>query len=219
MGGLITGLYWFFGYAEIPISVYSSPLTETTDMFLPLCSSPADLCANCSKIISYRVSPIIYIIAIVNLIGFVVLVFFGGVGLIALPMDLILEFIHRPKYISLQEYSKRKIDIGSRAEKILKQGQKLKQDREEATKLKKGKRKEIKRIDKEQKEFKQSVLILERDYEELTEVYQNQGGNIIFRWFKVIFFFFFLNRERNLLINSFFSSSFFSSSLSLEYLE
>lgn len=219
MGGLITGLYWFFGYAEIPISVYSSPLTETTDMFLPLCSSPADLCANCSKIISYRVSPIIYIIAIVNLIGFVVLVFFGGVGLIALPMDLILEFIHRPKYISLQEYSKRKIDIGSRAEKILKQGQKLKQDREEATKLKKGKRKEIKRIDKEQKEFKQSVLILERDYEELTEVYQNQGGNIIFRWFKVIFFFFFLNRERNLLINSFFSFSFFSSSLSLEYLE
>lgn len=38
----------------------------------------------------------IYIIGILSFVGWIFFVLFGGVGLTALPLDLILEFKHRP---------------------------------------------------------------------------------------------------------------------------
>lgn len=35
--------------------------------------------------------------AIISFVGWFIFVIFGGLGLTALPMDLIMEFIHRPK--------------------------------------------------------------------------------------------------------------------------
>ena len=44
-----------------------------------------------------EVSLAVYIIAIMSFFGWVFLVLFGGVGLFALPIDMINEFRHRPK--------------------------------------------------------------------------------------------------------------------------
>jgi len=52
-----------------------------------------------------RVSAITYIIAMVNLLGWFTLIFFGGVGLVATPVDLIQGFIHRPRPMKLAEYT------------------------------------------------------------------------------------------------------------------
>jgi LMBR1 domain-containing protein 1 len=46
-------------------------------------------------------------IAIASFIGWILFAIFGGIGLPALPMDLLIEFKHRPKRIKLQEYIKR----------------------------------------------------------------------------------------------------------------
>ena len=54
-----------------------------------------------------------------------------------------------------------------------------------ASKLKRGKRKAMRKVNRDQKEFKQSVLILEKDYRDLNDAYQNQGGNILLQWAKV----------------------------------
>ena len=45
-----------------------------------------------------------YIIAMVNLVGWIALIFFGGVGLIAVPVDFIQGFIHRPRPMKLADY-------------------------------------------------------------------------------------------------------------------
>lgn len=57
-----------------------------------------------SSKITFRVSIIIFLCTIFSIIGFVLLIVFGGIGLVALPFDLIYEYKHRPKRISLQAY-------------------------------------------------------------------------------------------------------------------
>jgi LMBR1 domain-containing protein 1 len=44
-----------------------------------------------------------YTIAIASLIGWILFAIFGGIGLVALPFDLLLEFKHRPRRIKLGE--------------------------------------------------------------------------------------------------------------------
>jgi len=182
---IMTAVYWYEGFCELPLNVYQASLQASTDPLNPLCNSLSDGCTGCSKTISFRVSPMVLIIAIVNILGFVVLVVFGGVGLIALPLDLILEFKNRPRQIKLSEYSRRKVMIGHRAESLMKQGVKIVAARDEALKLAKGKKKALRQVERDQKEFKPYLLLLENDYQDLQEAYQNQGGNIIWQWAKV----------------------------------
>ena len=131
LAGIMTAVYWFEGFAELTLAVYKSPLVNTQNITTSMCSDTSVGCSACSTTISFRVSPIVYIIAMVNLIGFVILVAFGGVGLTALPLDLILDFKNRPKSIKLAEYSKRKVIIGHRADALMKQGYKIRTAREE----------------------------------------------------------------------------------------
>ena len=39
----------------------------------------------------------VYVMAIISFVGWFIFVIFGGVGLTALPMDMIMEFVHKPK--------------------------------------------------------------------------------------------------------------------------
>jgi len=43
----------------------------------------------------------VYAIALISLIGWVLLVVFGGCGLFSLPIDLILDFAYRPRKLSV----------------------------------------------------------------------------------------------------------------------
>jgi hypothetical protein len=55
---------------------------------------------------SVRVPFTTYLIAMVNLVGWLALVFFGGVGLIATPVDFFQGFIHRPRPLKLAAYTR-----------------------------------------------------------------------------------------------------------------
>jgi LMBR1 domain-containing protein 1 len=65
------------------------------------------------------VSALMYIVAIVSLFGWVMFAMFGGVGLPALPFDLLLDFKHRPRRVKLQEYTEKKKLIGEQAALLL----------------------------------------------------------------------------------------------------
>lgn len=50
-----------------------------------------------------QVNYVVYLIAIVSLLGYILFAVFGGVGMFALPLDLIQGFFHRPRPISNEE--------------------------------------------------------------------------------------------------------------------
>jgi LMBR1 domain-containing protein 1 len=69
------------------------------------CSGLNALCCRTPIINSVVVSPGVFIIAVVTLVGWLIFSIFCGVGMAALPYDLLNEFKHRSRPISRQTYS------------------------------------------------------------------------------------------------------------------
>ena len=66
-----------------------------------------------------RVSYLMYLMAIMSTVGWVLFMIFGGIGLVAMPVDWIREFISRPrKTITRAEYMERGGDLARRAREI-----------------------------------------------------------------------------------------------------
>ena len=93
---LILFISWaYLKYADIPVEVLTKPSSEIQDMndlivsLNQQTSSPITL--------EIEVGFPVYVMGILSFIGWIVLVFFGGLGLPALPMDLIMEFVNRPQ--------------------------------------------------------------------------------------------------------------------------
>lgn len=77
--------YIWLSVAEIPVQTYTTPY-----------NSPSTSPVVTQETMNLSVGPPIYIIGILSFVGWIFFVLFGGVGLTALPLDLILEFINRP---------------------------------------------------------------------------------------------------------------------------
>jgi len=162
---LFTLILWLgIGTAEIPYQKLESGLTdinETTTLPSPCKASNAS--------VSYQVSFILYIISVVTFVGMFLFVIFGGIGIVALPMDLISSFVNRPKFMTLQEYTARKIVVGERAKDLNEKGKRL-QD-----KFKKSGGRPTGRRDKANyNQFRAAVYLLEEDYVQLEKAF-NKG--------------------------------------------
>eukprot|EP01105_Mastigella_eilhardi_P023373 TRINITY_DN587_c0_g2_i2.p1 TRINITY_DN587_c0_g2~~TRINITY_DN587_c0_g2_i2.p1 ORF type:complete len:401 (-),score=89.91 TRINITY_DN587_c0_g2_i2:31-1098(-) len=89
-------------------------------------------CSNCTKkkvIAEIRVSPVLYIITITSLAGWCLMIFFGGIGLAALPLDLMFAIRYRPKRITESEYKKQKVEIANRTDKLIEIGERIKENK------------------------------------------------------------------------------------------
>jgi LMBR1 domain-containing protein 1 len=94
--------------------------------------------------------------------------FFAGIGLLALPVDLINSFITRPKYISLDIYTKNRIALDNRLTELIEIGEKIFEECETAKTLPKSERKKAKGANSITiNKYKQAVYFLEQDYEDL----------------------------------------------------
>lgn len=214
MGALIVVLYWFVGYAEVEVVHLRSTLQSTVvdpSQFCalqngePVCtsfnrwikcapSSAPPFCRACRAVLtlflllffSLRVDPVTYIIALVNVLGWIVLIVFGGVGLAALPVELIQGFIHRPKRLSLQQYTKQKALIHQRAVILLREGDRINKEKLAAKQQRFGfkKRREISTATQA---LKKEVLLLERDYKQLEFANNIQGSNVLWEYTKFVF--------------------------------
>eukprot|EP00992_Anisonema_acinus_P015359 TRINITY_DN9723_c0_g1_i3.p1 TRINITY_DN9723_c0_g1~~TRINITY_DN9723_c0_g1_i3.p1 ORF type:complete len:385 (-),score=114.16 TRINITY_DN9723_c0_g1_i3:254-1408(-) len=164
-------LWIVLGTAEIPYKSQVSPMFSVSNMDW----NPA--CTTCkmdgSAVLSIPVSIVVYGVAILNILGWVVFVIFGGVGMGALPIDLMSEWYHRPKPLTLDQYATEKKRLAEVAEELMEKGGELeKEQKKQGEKLDKKLRSRV-------HAFKILVDALQSDQQKMESGYTQGGGSPI----------------------------------------
>jgi len=112
-GGLSLVLYFTIGKAEIPINSitcnYNDFIITPSNIDISKLNNITKIC-NISedKFLEIKVSYIVYAIAILSFVSWIVFSFFGGIGLAAVPLDFFYDFCTRPKSMIGTNLKKRK---------------------------------------------------------------------------------------------------------------
>ena len=127
-------MWVFLGKADVPLTEYVFNSTESERSSAAAhgllsaddscaspdaCGLPADLRAGLPLVLRVSVTPVVYLMAMISFVGWFFFVLFGGIGLAAMPMDLLVGFTKRPQPIDVQEYAKQKLLLNERAQKLL----------------------------------------------------------------------------------------------------
>lgn len=124
------------------------------------------------------VSIVVYVIACVSVVGYLVFVVCGGWGLSALPVSLIKAFIFKPKRIKGHEFADAKVKLQTKLEKLIEIGQKL----QEAQDTGNIKAKDAMLFN----DFKDATYKIENDWRILHKSYFDLGGSVIFPFIQLI---------------------------------
>jgi LMBR1 domain-containing protein 1 len=127
------------------------------------------------------INPATFYAGLMAWMGWFLFACFGGIGMAALPLDLILAFVNRPHHMDAVEFAEAQRMLRDRVNELVNVGELLKLEREEnAQKYEKmGWREKRKALAEEKKtwiQFKQAVYLMEEDAEEFancTENYRN----------------------------------------------
>ncbi|KAI8818355.1 LMBR1-like membrane protein [Fimicolochytrium jonesii] len=187
--GVIAALYWFSGYADVKATRLTGVLTPGSDMSfaasVAYCGRTTNValtgftqCYRQPGTIHASVSVLVYIVAIVSFVGWVLFSIFGGVGLVALPHDWVSQFLHRPKPITANEYKETKKEIGRNSVLLMEAGKTLNEELRAANRSGLSGR-SWRRLKNRENEFRKDVIILELHYRTLEDCYRNQGGNFL----------------------------------------
>ena len=124
-----------------------------------------------------RVSVGTYYAGLMAWLGWFLFAIFGGIGLSALPLDLILTFKHRPRHLDAVEFSELQMSLRERTNELVDIGELIKIEREQKAQAGLVSRfggwsldSEQRKAAKEEKQailgFKQAVYLLEEDVEQ-----------------------------------------------------
>ena len=149
------------GTAQIPVKAYYAAPGSASDF------------VGRQDYTSIGVTLPIYAVACVSLVGWVFFSVFAGVGLVALPIDLMNTFRDRPTSIDVKNWAAKRNELKERAAKLRQIGEKM--ERENFAGLKPS-RQDQKLFNK----FKNAVYLLEKDYEILRVRKFEKGGNILY---------------------------------------
>ena len=162
--GLVLGLmYGLLAKTDIPVQTYTCDWSSATSNAVVV---PA-ICTIGSTDLQIPVTFPIYIMALMSFIGWFLLVLFGGVGLSAIPMDLINKFRFRPQKLTRAELEAKGRLLRERARDLIDVAAQVKVSKTEIAseeswnsrrKLKNTLRRDVNRLQAE-------TLILEQDYE------------------------------------------------------
>jgi len=122
--------------------------------------------------ITFPVSVIMFLITLLSVVGWVIFVVFGGIGLIALPVELINSFRERPNPINKTVYEERVVKIGEKAENLMKEGLEIQNE------------KKVKR--KEKNHWKSEVWLLIDEFERNELAFKRRGGPVIVYYIKLV---------------------------------
>jgi len=176
-------MWVFLGKADVPLTEYVFNSTESERSSAAAhgllsaddscaspdaCGLPADLRAGLPLVLRVSVTPVVYLMAMISFVGWFFFVLFGGIGLAAMPMDLLVGFTKRPQPIDVQEYAKQKLLLNERAQKLLQIASSLGEDAGRARDRK---------TQKLYRQFKQAVYFLEKDWQKVQVAYKERGGN------------------------------------------
>ena len=129
-GALSIILYATIGYVDLPVQSiscnYNSFVNISSTIDISSLNNFTDLCTvNKDDSIEINVSFIIYAIAILSFVSWIVFSFFGGIGLAAVPLDFFYSFFTRPKSMSGRNLKKRKKELFSELEDLKLLGKEL----------------------------------------------------------------------------------------------
>lgn len=69
--------------------------------------------------IEFKVPPFLFIMVFWIWFGWFFFAIFGGIGIIAFPLDLILDYFYRPRPRSAQEIAERKVMLRRKCEELM----------------------------------------------------------------------------------------------------
>lgn len=185
MGAIIViPLYIYYPTTQIPVKQYTTSITmmnyhqyNNSIGLSPYSYINQDF--NISSITSiessqniiYNLAFPIYAIGLFGWIGWFLFSIFVGVGIVSLPFDLILEFINRPKVLSVDEYTQREVELHERSKEIMDIAVLLRKDHSELLVNREISRKERRKrviTDKlEVNKLQKMVYVLQKDTEAL----------------------------------------------------
>ncbi|KAK7200334.1 LMBR1-like membrane protein [Novymonas esmeraldas] len=113
---LIVGLcYYFKGYADIDFEAYQG----TPQFIVATSGSVAYVTASMSSTLTISVSLYTYTIGMLCFIGWILFFFYGGVGIVAYPINLIRGFTSRTKAISASRFAEEMAVVLAKADALL----------------------------------------------------------------------------------------------------
>ncbi|KAJ4462976.1 putative LIMR family protein [Paratrimastix pyriformis] len=190
MAVLILILWWFVGYADVPMRQLDSPILSPNATGCSAYAwqirnrlatlSPYEYPSPYRAFVHTRMSIPVYAIAIISTIGWVLLVIFGGVGLFALPLDMISDFSTRPRKLSAKEFVKVKTELRDNVRKFEEDLKVFEQLNSGADKKQKGKMPRMLR------ELQRRCLELEKDASLLTLIDHPKDYNPLVYWLELV---------------------------------
>jgi len=163
--------YIWLGNAVIPVTTYTTNFASanfnTSIGAVPLTVSGT------SATLTVRMSFLVYAVAILSLGGWFCFCICGGCGLTAVPLEMVLWFVYRPKKISQSEFKIQQKKYAQRAHKLIEIGKRLDELRKQP-----GGRAKPKSI-RNYRDFKDAVYQLDDDFKKVKTAYERGGGWIV----------------------------------------
>ncbi|KAJ3371138.1 hypothetical protein GGF31_003561 [Allomyces arbusculus] len=184
--GIIDYLLWaFLGYVNVNTTTLTAPLMPGDAISASYCAD-ANVCKSSTAVDTIHVSVLISTVAFATLIGWLLFSVFSGVGLVALPFDLLMEFKYRPKPIKAEVYKQRKKVIGEQAALLLQAAEEMEKEGKDLAKVARTAFNKKSRVHKKkEQEFKRDVLLLENQYRLLELSYKSGGINVLAQFGKL----------------------------------
>ena len=196
-GLIFTMSYLFLNETAIPVrevvgvtfdsgptfTITSTSSTFTTSMLEPMGNQDSvvlqgNIVDQTLNTVRLSTNPSVFYAGLMAWMGWFVFAIFGGVGLAAMPLDLILAFTDRPRHMDAVEFAEAQVILRDRVNELVNVGELLKLEREEAQQNG-GKvgwrqaRKEAAELKKTMLQFKQAVYLLEEDAEDFANCTAN----------------------------------------------
>lgn len=169
---LIIGVtYIWLGIARIDVKEYTG--YYVADDRISAYSLLPDKPSQYGTTFDVRMSFLVYLIALLSLAGWFCLLICGGCGLTAVPLELILWFVYRPKKISKSEFIEQQKKYAARAHKLIEIGKRLDDLRKQP-----GNRAKPKSI-RSYRAFKDAVYQLDDDFKKVKTAFERGGGWIV----------------------------------------
>lgn len=182
-------MYAFLNTAEIPVAVQMVPissmkplseLSELAGSIGPTAPSSYAVVKG-STLWKIKVSFTVFLTAFICMLGWFFFCLFVGVGMIALPMDLINEFRYRPQPMPTKVWIEEKRNLAKRAATLISIGEALKNECDDSRAN--GNSKASKKL---ARKFEAQYYFLKKDVKMLETSHKLRGGNTLWYVLKLI---------------------------------
>jgi len=180
---LVVGvLFVFFGVAEIDVQRLDAEVIVGEDITTMVAQRGCTgECRSAPGAIDVRVSPVLFIITVIDFFGYLITVVLGSMGLTYMPYSLIVGFAFRPTYMPEADYKKYKGILYERTMLLLDSGKQLRNQRRMGNSSQFSRRQLRMKLN----DWNAEVDALEADVKKLEGVHQDLGKYILLGWVKL----------------------------------